>query len=244
MFTKKEKGQNCRALNFKVWTGFCDTLLHLPYMKTISRIISLLFHPFLFPTYGALLILGLNPNIFDYYGDGFRRDVVWVGIVFVLTFVFPVIWILMMRGLEMINSLKMETSRERIIPYVASMTFYLWTAWTLKSNVHMKIEGNQFLFYMMVGASISMAVAFFMNAFSNISLRTVGAGGIVGLLLILVRFSTYDLRLVFVGAILMAGIIGSARLILKAHTEVEVFSGYLIGFVGQFLAFSVISKFF
>jgi membrane-associated phospholipid phosphatase len=212
-----------------------------PHMKTISRIISYLFHPLLFPSYGTLLILGLNPNMFGYFGE--RLHFVWLIIVFALTFIFPAVWMLMMKGLGMIDSLHMETSRERIVPFVAGITFYLWTTWMFKANVHMKIPANQLIFYMMLGACISVSIAFFMNIFTMVSLHTIGAGSVLGLVLILVRFSTFDLRLLFVAAIILAGIIGTARLILKAHTELEVISGYFIGFAGQFLAFSVISKF-
>ncbi len=210
-------------------------------MKTISSIISYLFHPLLFPTYGTLLILGLNPNMFGYFGE--RLHFVWLAIVFALTFIFPVVWMRMMVGLEMIDNLRMETSKERIVPFVAAITFYLWTTWMFKANVHLKIPTNQLIFYMMLGACISISIAFFMNIFTSVSLHTLGAGSVLGLVLILVRFSTFDLRLLFVATILLAGIIGSARLVLKAHSEMEVISGYFIGFAGQFLAFSVISRF-
>ncbi len=210
-------------------------------MKTISSIIAYIFHPLLFPTYGTLLVLGLNPNMFGYFGE--KLHFVWLIIVFALTFIFPAVWMGMMKGLGMIDSLKMETSKERIVPFVAAITFYLWTTWMFKANVHMKIPSNTLIFYMMLGACVSISVAFFMNIFTKVSLHTLGAGSLLGLILILVRFSTYDLRVVFVGAIILAGIIGSSRLILKAHSESEVISGYAIGFIGQFLAFSVISKF-
>ena len=71
-----------------------------------------------------------------------------------------------------------------------------------------------------------------------------GAGNLLGIMFPLIRISTYDLRFVFVGLILVAGIIGAARLILKAHTEREIFTGYLIGFTGQFIACTIIPKFF
>ena len=180
--------------------------------------------------------------MFGYFGE--KLHFVWLIIVFALTFVFPAIWILMMKGLGMIDSLKMETPNERIVPFVAAITFYMWTTWMFKNNVHMKIPANQLIFYMMIGACISISVAFFMNIFTRVSLHTLGIGSILGLILILVRFSTYDLRPLFVIAIIVAGLIGSARLILKSHSEPEVISGYFIGFVGQFLAFSVISRIF
>ena len=210
-------------------------------MKALSKFISYLFHPLLFPTYGTVLILALNPNMFGYFGE--KLHFVWLIIVFALTFMFPAVWILMMKGLGMIESLNMETSKERIIPFVAAGTFYLWTTWMFKANVHMKIPANQFIFYMMVGACISLFAAFLMNIFTKVSLHTLGAGSILGLLLILVKFSTFDIRILFIIAIVLAGIIGTARLILKAHDEPEIIAGYLIGFTGQFLAFNVISKF-
>jgi len=210
-------------------------------MKTLSRLVTGLFHPLLFPTFGTLLILGLNPNMFGYFGE--KLHFAWLIIVFALTFVFPLVWILMMKGLGMIDNLRMETSRERIVPFVAAITFYLWATWMFKANVHMKIPSNQLIFYMMLGACVSISVAFFLNIFTRVSLHTLGAGSILGLILVLIRFSTYDLRLLFVGAIVLAGIIGTATLILKDHDESEVIAGYFIGFSGQFLAFSVISRF-
>ena len=179
--------------------------------------------------------------MFGYFGE--RLHFVWLIIVFALTFMFPAVWMLLMNGLGMIDSLKMETSKERIVPFVAAITFYLWTTWMFKANVHMKIPTNQLIFYMMLGACVSISIAFFMNIFTKVSLHTLGAGSILGLILILVRFSTFDLRFLFVGAILVAGVIGTARLILKSHSESEILSGYAIGFIGQFLAFSVISRF-
>ncbi len=210
-------------------------------MKALSKFISYLFHPLLFPTYGTVLILALNPNMFGYFGE--KLHVVWLIIVFALTFIFPVVWVAMMKGLGMIESLNMETSKERIIPFVAAGTFYLWTTWMFRANVHMKIPlNNPLIFYMMIGACISLFVAFFMNSFTKISLHTLGAGSIMGLILILIKFSTYDIRLLFVVIVVLAGIIGTARLILKAHTEPQIWMGYFIGFTGQFLAFNVVSK--
>ena len=210
-------------------------------MKAISTFISYLFHPFLFPLFGAILILGLNPNMFGLFGE--VTHIKWLIVIFALTFMFPAVWILMMKGLEMIDSLKMETPKERIVPFVATITFYLWATWMFKANVAMKMPSNPFLFYMMMGACISISIAFFLNSWSHISLHTLGAGSIIGLILILIKVSSFDIRFVFVVAIILAGLIGTARLILKGHTESEVLGGYFIGFIGQFLAFSVASRF-
>ncbi|MBL0309748.1 MAG: hypothetical protein IPP77_08775 [Bacteroidetes bacterium] len=211
-------------------------------MKTAARIISFLFHPLLFPIYGSTFILFCNPNRFGVFGN--RVQMAWLIIVFALTFVFPVIWLLMMRRLEMIQSLALETSRERIIPFIATATFYLWATWMFKPAVNMKIPSNELLFYMMAGASLSVFAAFVINIFSKISLHTLAAGSMIAICLTMIRYSTYDLRIVFLGILILSGAIGASRLLIKAHSEQEVLTGYLTGFTCQFIAFSLISRLF
>src|SRR5579863_1710346 len=99
-------------------------------MKTTSHILSWLFHPLLFPTYGTLIILLFNPNMFGSFGQ--KVHVEWLIIIFALTLMFPGVWILMMLRLDMIDSMAMETARERIVPFVSTATFYLWAAWMFK----------------------------------------------------------------------------------------------------------------
>ncbi len=211
-------------------------------MKIVAKIISYLFHPLLFPTYGLLLLLYTNPNRFGHFGE--KLHIVWLIIIFALTFLFPAIWLLMMKRLEMIDSLNLETNKERIVPFIATATFYLWTAWMFKSNVNMKIPTDKLIFYMMLGSCFTIFMALCINIFMKISLHTMGAGNLLGIIFPLISISTYDLRFVFVALILVAGIIGVSRLILKAHTPREVYAGYLVGFTGQFLAFTLVPKFF
>lgn len=210
-------------------------------MKFAAKFISVVFHPLLFPSYGLFLLLSTNPTRFGHLGE--KLHIVWFIIVFMLTFVFPVVWLTMMKRLEMIDSFTLDTSKDRIIPLIATATFYLWTTWMFKSNVHLKIPTDKLIFYMMLGASFGIFITLFSNIFMKISLHALGAGSLLGLLLPVVRLSTYDLRLVFLLAILLAGVIGASRLVLKAHTPREVYIGYLVGFMGQFLAFTFAPKF-
>jgi membrane-associated phospholipid phosphatase len=211
-------------------------------MKFAAKTISAIFHPLLFPTYGLLLLLSTNPNRFGTFGD--KLQVVWLIIIFSLTFLFPLVWMLMMKRLEMINSLKLDTTQERIVPFIATATFYLWTTWMFKSNVHLKIPTDKLIFLMMLGSCFTIFLALVVNIGMRISLHAMAAGNLLGLLLPLIRISTFDLRFLFVGFILIAGLIGVARLVLNKHTPQEVYAGYLVGFTGQFIAFSIIPKFF
>lgn len=214
-------------------------------MRAFSSLISYLFHPLLFPTYAALLILNTNPTRYGHFGHPVHFQ--WLIIVFALTFLFPLIWMVMMKRLDMIDSFHMEDAKQRIIPFVATATFYMWTTWMFKSSsvvtVTPRIPANAFLFFMMAGASLSIFLGFIANNFTKVSLHTIAAGNLLGLMLPLIRISPYDLRLLLPAVILLAGLIGSARLALKAHEPREVYFGYFIGFTGQFLAFSVVPLF-
>lgn len=210
-------------------------------MRAFAKVISILFHPLLFPTYGSLFVLAVNPNLYGYFGE--KVHILWLIIVFILTALFPSVWLIMMKRLEMISNLQLDTANERIIPYIATATFYLMATWMFKPSVTMKMPSNQLIFYMLMGGTVAIFVSFFINIFSKISLHAVGGGSLIGLSLVMVRFSTYDLRYVLLALILVAGLIGTARLILEKHTPMQIFSGYLVGFTGQFVAFSIISRF-
>lgn len=210
-------------------------------MRAFAKAVSVVFHPLLFPLYGSVLILAANPNLYGYFGE--KVHFLWLIIVFILTCLFPAVWLIMMKRLEMIDNLQLDTANERIIPFIATATFYLMATWMFKPSVTMKIPSNLLIFYMMMGGTAAIFTSFFINIFTKISLHAVGAGSLIGLGMLMIRFSTYDLRLVFVALILLAGLIGTARLILEKHTPLQVFAGYLVGFTGQFVAFSIISRF-
>jgi hypothetical protein len=209
--------------------------------RFIANFISYIFHPLLFPTFGTAAIIFSNPHLFGNFD--FKQQSLWVILVFVLTFVFPSVWLLMMRKLQMIDSLKLETTKERIIPYIATATFYLWTYRMFHPTNSNTVFANELISSMMLGAAIAIFIGFFINIFQKISLHAIGAGCFFGLALVLVRFSDYNLMLLLIASVLIGGMVGSARLILNAHEPKDIFMGYFVGFAGQFLAFNVIPMF-
>jgi hypothetical protein len=207
-------------------------------MRPLAKFISGAFHPLLFPTYGLLLLISTNPNRFGHFGE--KLHVVWLIIVFALTFVFPMVWLLMMKQLQMIDSLSLETTKDRIVPFIATATFYLWTTWMFKSNVHLKIPTDKLIFLMMLGCSFTIFLGLIMNIWMKVSLHTMAAGNLLGIILPIIQSSPYDLRIVFVAIILLAGFVGAAQLLLKEHDEREVYIGYFLGFTAQFVSFTIV----
>lgn len=103
----------------------------------------------------------------------------------------------------------------------------------------------------MLGAVIGLFIAFFINIFSKISAHAVGMGGLLGMVIITMALSNFDsfvLHSTIIGTfefsmnalllftLLMAGLVGTARLLLDAHTPNDIYGGYLVGFASQFIA--------
>jgi hypothetical protein len=206
--------------------------------KRLAVLISALFHPLLFPTYGVLLIIAANPHLFAV--SPLRAQMLWVMITFIFTFICPIVWILMMKGLDLIPDFKFENARDRIIPYIAVASFYLWMFKLFKPTTELTPYTNPLISLMMLGASLSIFIGFFINIFRKISIHAIGAGAFLGLVLSMVRLSDYDLKFFFIVALLFAGLIGTARLIASDTRENEIWAGYLTGFIGQFFSFTLI----
>ena len=56
----------------------------------------------------------------------------------------------------------------------------------------------------------------------------------------MMRLSDFDLKLFFVFVVLIAGLIGTARLVLTDSKPEEIWAGYITGFIGQFFSFILI----
>jgi hypothetical protein len=205
--------------------------------KRAAVFISYLFHPLLFPTYATLFIIAVNPHLFGAYR--LRDQLLWVIITFIFTVVCPVVWVVMMKRLELIPDFNFENSKDRIIPYIAVATFYLWM-YRLFKPTHDTTFSNELISLMMLGASFSIFIGFFINIFRKISIHAMGLGAFMGLTLCMLRISDYDLKFFFVFVLLLAGLVGTARMIIGGHKPEELWAGYLTGFIGQFFSFTLV----
>jgi len=205
-------------------------------MRLFLKFISLIFHPLLLPTYGAIYIVFFAPHYFAHLSlKAYQLSVI---LIFILTFIFPVVSLLILKQLEFIPSLNLEEKKDRTIPFIAIATFYIWTFFYYKPSYQLPFS-NFLIASMMLGSVIAVFVAFFINIFRKISLHTLGAGSFLGFLLATMKYSVYDTALVIPVFLVIAGLIGTARLHLKAHDLREVVMGYAVGFIAQFLAFNI-----
>lgn len=209
-------------------------------MKSFAKFISLIFHPIFMPVYMAFMVVEFNPSHFpDLFGKHYN---VILGMLVMLMVGFPLISIAIMKGLGMIQSFEMKGSRERFIPMIAVGTFYLWTFVMYKPSSKMVFAQDPLLSNMILGCVIGIFLAFFFNSFYKISFHTIAAGALVSLLMNIMPYSSYNLTPLFILSIVIAGLVATSRLILKAHTSKEVYMGLLAGYFAMFFSYQVYGR--
>lgn len=216
-------------------------------LRSAAQFTSFIFHPLLVVTYMLILLLFVNPYLFGVSNIGEQPSKLLILQVFLSTFFIPAFAVAMLRFTGLIKSLEMHTRQERIGPYIITGIFYLWMFKNFHSNAQIPTAFTCF----MLGATIGLFIAFFINIFSKISIHAVGMGGLLGMVVItmvLFSYDTFTINSTIVGTIeinmstilfstiLLAGIVGTARLLLEAHEPLDLYGGYLVGFLAQFIA--------
>ena len=144
---------------------------------------------------------------------------------FCFTFLLPVFNALVLLRTKYIKSLSMETKEERRIPLLATAIFFAVEYYILS-----KSAVPQTLKLLILSATLSVVLTVIINVFWKISAHMIGIGGVVGAMFALSYITHFrNAEWLMIGLITIAGIIGMARLQLKAHSPTEVFVGFIVG---------------
>ncbi|MFN0034404.1 MAG: hypothetical protein ACKVUS_05005 [Saprospiraceae bacterium] len=208
---------------------------------SLARALSYFGHPLLVLTYMLLLMLVINPFAFGAHHIGDERTVILFFYVVSTTFLIPGLGVSLLKPLGLIRSLEMRDKQERIGPYIITGVFYLWMFKNFSTGNVPELYAK-----FVLGATIGLFFAFFANIFTKISAHATGMGGFVAMALLL-AFEWSGASLVagpvllspnalLAAVIVLAGLVGSARLSLGAHTQAQLWQGYAAGFGAVMLA--------
>jgi hypothetical protein len=218
-------------------------------LRFLSTVLSVVFHPFLILSYMLLILLLVNPFLFGYRSIR-EADSLFL-VVFLTSFLIPAITVLLLKFLGWIKTMRMPTREERIGPFIVTAVIYL------SLYLHLVRAGGfpKAFVVFTLGLLIAIFVGFFMNLFTKISLHAIGMGALASMVILTWMFFSYDsFQLVLTGSgsykiqtklliyifILLGGLVCSARLMLKAHKVFEIYTGYLVGFFTQLVAFIIL----
>lgn len=214
--------------------------------RTLAHFFSIVGHPLLMLTYSLLLLLALNPYAFSVRSMTDKPAMLLLISVFTTSFVLPGFGVALLKPLGLVKSLALADKQERIGPYILSGVFYLWLYKNLASGGQAPALYTTFV----LGATIGLFFAFFVNIFTKISAHAVGMGGLIAMLLMtgsvwgdtvfnIPMFGgavQLSLNVVIALVVILAGLVGTARLALGAHTPADLYRGYAAGFVAMLLA--------
>lgn len=190
----------------------------------IAKVISVIFHPVVVPTYIIAVLLTLNAHfalILPLKAKGLL-----LGIIFISTCIFPVLMVLVLKYTGKVLSLEMENRQERTLILAISGVFYYLCWWMLRQmNFSMVFQ----LF--MIGTFYTLVITIVVNLFWKVSLHMVAAGGATGMLIGISLLLIQPVQAILLLTILLSGIIGFARLKLQSHDPAQIYVGWIVGLV-------------
>jgi membrane-associated phospholipid phosphatase len=170
--------------------------------------------------------------LYTYFGTIYR-PLFWQILLPVLLFSFaiPGLLIYMLYRLRIISDLSLKIRRERIFPYLITLISYS------AMIVYYSRMGMPTWFLMIMAASVTiMVIAILITLTWKISAHMFGVGGLIGGAMAVSYFVEHsNPYYMFMGLFIIAGLVGTSRLILRRHTLYQVIAGFLLGFLVSFL---------
>ncbi len=218
-------------------------------MKAVARVFSFVFHPLFVLTYMTLILLWTNPFSFGWRHIA-EADTLLI-ILVMSTITMPGLAVLMMKGLGWVNSFEMETQAERIGPFLVAGVMYL----SLYLHITRAETFPVSLRVAVLGSLISLWGCFFLNNFLKISLHAAGMGGLVAMVALTRWVFGYDeaqiglmggknlvipVNVLLYTVILIAGVVCTSRLIVRAHQRKDIYTGFILGFASIMISWLVL----
>ena len=191
-------------------------------MKAAARVLTILFHPLVMPTIGLLLILNSGTYL-ALLDPAAKRAVLFV--MALGTLLFPLMMIPVLYYRNLITSLQDASREERFLPYLIILILYVITF-----VYFVRLPLSHFIHGYVLSVSILLFLMMLLTFRFRICGHTAAVGGLVGLIFALILMYETPLYGFLIVCFLIAGLVGTSRLILGVQRPVEVYTGFLLGF--------------
>ena len=157
------------------------------------------------------------------------------------TVILPLLSALILRRTNAITSLFVVKKEERLVLFVFTLIYYISTYYLIY-----RWAIPVYFFSIIIGGILATVLAMCITPFVKISLHMIGVGGVIGILVALLE--KLNLNVLFLGnfeisgmffypaLFLIAGGVGSSRLLLNQHKGGEILLGFMIGFFAEYVA--------
>jgi len=187
----------------------------------------MLFTPFYLPLIGLILLF-----TFSYLAllpIGYRLQI--LALVYLFTILLPTYIIHFYRRHQGWSLIELGHRERRIVPYAISIVCYLSCIWLLKW-----LSVFHFVASILMASLLVQIVCATINVWWKISTHSAAIGGVAGALLAFAELFAFNPVWWLCAVLTVAGILGSARMILRQHSLAQVVGGFVVGFVCATLA--------
>jgi drug/metabolite transporter (DMT)-like permease len=166
------------------------------------------------------------PTYLSILPEAFMKSMIII--FFIMTFIAPLLSILVLYNLKIITQFEISNRKERIIPYIVTGVFYLAT-YLIFSFFPYKLPPA--IISVILISTVSVFFTLILNFIFKISAHSMGIGSVTGLLVIFYSIFQSGQSIHLAVLFLLAGIIAFARLKENSHTPFQVYAGYISGFI-------------
>ncbi len=189
----------------------------------LAGIISFIFHPYLVPVYG-LIIIFTAPTLYNYMPAEIKRLIILI--VLVNNVLLPLSLMPFLVNRKFIGSWSMLDKKDRVIPLIISTILYGVTAFII-----FRFSVPSLLKSFFLGTAVLSLTVTVINFRWKISLHSIGAGMLLAIVLNL-SFKMYTPLLWYlIPVIFTAGLMLSSRLQLKHSNSAQVWIGFASGLI-------------
>ena len=186
----------------------------------LAKLLSRLLHPIFVPTITLAIISTKFLNIIILSN---QLNIIIIGTV-IFTLLFPLLSILYLLFSKRIKSLQIEEKEERILPILFTIIWMLIGYYFLGNILEYAPVVNSIY----LGMIATLGITLLITKYWKISLHMAAIGGCFGVFL--------NLQYIYGGVInyvifilILSGLLGYSRAILKAHNMRQIYSGFLLG---------------
>ena len=187
-----------------------------------ARVVSMIFTPFYLPILGLVVLFFLS--YLNQYQASYK--VMVLAVVYLFTILLPTLLIHFYRRYQGWSLTELGLKERRIVPYLISILCY-FTCLYLMEQMHIPY----FMRSIVVSALIIQIVCALINVRWKISTHTAAIGGVAGALYVFSEVFRFNPMWWTCLVLIIAGVLGCSRMILRQHTLSQVVVGFVTGVI-------------
>lgn len=204
-----------------------------PIIRLAANLVSFVFHPLFVPVYLIWFLVNLQPHLFASFSP-IEKVITIIRFAVFYSF-FPLVTVLLAKGLGFLDSIFLRTQKERVIPYIACGVYFFFMWYVLRNQPQFSKEVVVLALAIWIGASLGLIG----NIYMKVSMHAISVGVMCTFILFLAMGIGSGFGLYASLALLITGAVCTARFIVSDHTPQEIYGGLGIGILSQVVAYWV-----